>query len=435
MNKIFRMLPDENFKELLKGSSIAFLIKVLAAMLGMVLNVLITRSLGIQDSGVYFLALTIITVFVTLSRFGTDSLLVRDISSANAKEDWSRIKGIYYGACILVFGVSVFITFCLFMFSWEISVLFFARPELAEVLKWMSLAIAPVALLSLHASSLQGLKRIRDSNVVVALLTPALMIVGITGMVTAAKDFGVANVAFTYILASFIALVISHKMWVLNYPTIGSSVTKVSICNLMKDAAPLLKISILGIVISSSPMILLGLWGTNSELGAFQVSYRIAILTTFVLTAINSIFAPKLAAHFSLKEGDAVVRLIKQSTILMVGLSLPFTLVCLIWSKEILSVFGDEFRSYSIVLIVLVVGQFLNVASGSVGQILIMSGNQGKLHRAFLSSSLITLSVGAILIKCYGAIGAAISSAVGVVLVNLLAVFFVVRHVDFKMGK
>jgi O-antigen/teichoic acid export membrane protein len=97
-----------------------------------------------------------------------------------------------------------------------------------------------------------------------------------------------------------------------------------------------------------------------------------------------------------------------------------------------MAVFGEEFRKGATLLIILAIAQFINVATGSVGQILIMSGNEAKLQRAFMITAMASLSVSYFFIQEFGALGAAFSTAFGVVTVNLLAAYFVFRYV--KIG-
>ncbi len=101
-------------------------------------------------------------------------------------------------------------------------------------------------------------------------------------------------------------------------------------------------------------------------------------------------------------------------------------------TKDILLVFGSDFTNYSNVLIILALGQLINVATGSVGQILVMSGNQDKQQYSFVIGAVISSVLAVFNIYNYGAVGAAISTSIGIVIVNSISLIFVLRFIEFK---
>ncbi len=429
ISKIFNYRIDEHLEELLRGSSIALVIKVLAAVLGMILNIIITRTLGIEDSGLYFLALTIIMIMATMGRFGTDGILVKSISAAAVNNDWAEIKYVYKSSVFLVFITSLFLTIVLYASASSLSESLFNKPELGDILQLMSLSVMPIALYTLHASALQGLKKIRDSNITLVFIMPIIMVLGTLSFL---DSYGIDGLVNIYVCSSFLTLILGWFFWKNHSSKMKEINTIINISKIMHESLPLFKVSIFGVLMSASPMIFLGLWGTETELGGFQIASRIAMLTTFVLTAVNSIFAPKLSGHFSRSENNLVLPLIVKATALMFIAVSPFLLILFMFPEKILAIFGDGFEKYSTVLIVLAFGQLVNVITGSVGQVLVMSGNQEKQKNAFLIATIASILMGIYAVPKYGALGAALASSSGLIVVNLLSVLFVFRYVNFK---
>ncbi len=159
ISKIMTYKFDLHMRELLHGASIAFILKVTATILGMLLNIIITRNLGIEDSGLYFLTLAIITVALTVGRFGTNGILVRRISAAFPVNEWNKIAGIYKTSIILVVIMSLIVTVILYFIAPLLADLVFNKPELSWYLWLMSIAIMPIALSMVDAFALQGLKK------------------------------------------------------------------------------------------------------------------------------------------------------------------------------------------------------------------------------------------------------------------------------------
>ena len=70
---------------------------------------------------------------------------------------------------------------------------------------------------------------------------------------------------------------------------------------------------------------------------------------------------------------------------------------------------------------------FVNVITGSVGFLLMMSGNERLLMNNIASSALISLLLSFMLIPHYGIIGAAVATAMSVIVRNIMASYFVYR--------
>ena len=77
------------------------------------------------------------------------------------------------------------------------------------------------------------------------------------------------------------------------------------------------------------------------------------------------------------------------------------------------------------------VGQFINVATGTVFDILVMSGHERDFRRVTLFSGPLTIILCLTLIPTYGVTGAAIAKAIGLSVQNVFAVFIVKKRLGF----
>jgi len=96
-----------------------------------------------------------------------------------------------------------------------------------------------------------------------------------------------------------------------------------------------------------------------------------------------------------------------------------------------MGLFGDEFIVAGNLLVIMAIGQFINVATGSVGYLLNMSGHERDFRRVTFFSGPLTVILSFILIDQYGVLGAAIATAVGLSLQNILALFMVRKRLGF----
>jgi len=104
-----------------------------------------------------------------------------------------------------------------------------------------------------------------------------------------------------------------------------------------------------------------------------------------------------------------------------------------IFPKEILTLFGDEFDEAAIYLQILAIGQFINAITGSVGYLLSMSGNEKDLRNSSIISGLLVITLSLILVPKFNGLGAAIAVAISIAMQNLLAVHWVKKRLGINM--
>jgi O-antigen/teichoic acid export membrane protein len=109
----------------------------------------------------------------------------------------------------------------------------------------------------------------------------------------------------------------------------------------------------------------------------------------------------------------------------MVIAATPLLALMMIFPSSILSLFGPDFEAGALLLRVLSIGQFINVAAGSVGYLLIMTGHERLLSLNITLATIINLWLCLWLIPKMGPLGAAIATAVPLAFLNLLSAYFV----------
>src|SRR4029453_10222092 len=98
--------------------------------------------------------------------------------------------------------------------------------------------------------------------------------------------------------------------------------------------------------------------------------------------------------------------------------TLPLLLLLLVVPGPVLEIFGGAFDAGVTPLRILLIGQLVNVAVGSVGFILIMVGRTGWDLTVYAGSFVIDLAVAFALAPSLGARGGAIAPAVTLVVAN-----------------
>ncbi len=420
---------DAHMQEVVNGASVAFVLKVVGAALAFAANVLIARLLGAEGAGVYYIALTVTTIGAAFGRMGLDTTLLR-FTAANAElGDWAAVKGAYYRGLVLCMAASTAATLVVFLTAQPFADAVLSKPELGGPIRWMSLGIVPMAVVTLHAESLKGLKRIRDSQLVNGVIVWAIML---AFLVVLARVWGLYGVVCAYIVSACGAAVAGFLLWHAATPRLKGLEGRFESGMLLKSGVPLLWSELMTLGINWSSVLILGVWCSKTDVGVFGAALRMALLVNFILVSVNSIAAPKFAALYAKGDMEALGSTAKNSTKFVTVLAAPMLAVLVFFPAHVMRLFGPQFTAGAAVLGVLAFGQFVDVLTGPVRYLLIISGNEKILRNIVAAVTVVNLALTLTLIPYFGILGAAVATAVSIALQNLLSCYLVHRTVKIN---
>jgi O-antigen/teichoic acid export membrane protein len=194
---------------------------------------------------------------------------------------------------------------------------------------------------------------------------------------------------------------------------------------LLTSSLPLLGVVLMNQVMQALPLLLLGAWGSSSDVGLLSIAQRTAGLVSLVLIAANIIIAPKFAELYQQKDMVTLGKVARRGALLMTAMASPAILLFIVLPQWVMGLFGAEFSDGWMLLVIMAVGQLVNVMTGSVGFLLMMTGNERQLLSANFIALILSLMLAVLLIPGYAGLGAAIAAAVPLAVVNLLRVRYV----------
>ena len=134
--------------------------------------------------------------------------------------------------------------------------------------------------------------------------------------------------------------------------------------------------------------------------------------------------------HFIKKKNENII---KKLSSLFSFLSIIIFVLFLIFGKFILGFWGAEFQHAYPSLIILLIGQFFNIASGSNSLLLNITGNNRLNMFLLLFSTLLDFILAVIFIYCFNILGAALSCSITNVLFNLLKNYYCKERLGINM--
>jgi len=413
---------DVHMLEVINGAAVALVLKVLGAGLTFLFNLVLARMLGAEGAGLYFLALTVTTIATVFGRMGLDNALLRFTAANASVGDWPAVKGAYTKGMRLALIASSMSAIAMFVFASLLADKVFQKPELVIPMRWMSLAVVPMTFVMLHAQALKGLKRIRDSFIVFGVGVPAI---SLTALLLFGGSYGVKGAVWAYAFGAILTALSGVIIWHVVTPQLGKVSASFRTSELLKSSIPLFWVASLNMLINWTATFALGIWGTGEDVGIFSMASRTAMLTSLILTSVNSISAPKFAELYKKKDMVALGSTARSTAKLMTLIASPLLLLFLIAPQWVMGMFGDEFQKGGILLSILTIGQFVNVATGSVGYLLMMSGNEKLMRNNVAFVAVLSVVLNAALVPLYGAFGAVIATAVCLASQNLIAMYMV----------
>jgi O-antigen/teichoic acid export membrane protein len=190
---------------------------------------------------------------------------------------------------------------------------------------------------------------------------------------------------------------------------------------------PLFFTGVLGMVMRSVDVLMLGHFLYTKSVGIYAAAYSIAALISFLLiNSLNSIFAPMIATQYGNKQIDNIKYLYIATTRWMFYIALPIFAGLMAAREYIMGIYGYAFvEKGEKVLAILIIGQMANCLTGAVGNILSMTGHQGKELLTNVIVVIINITLNLLLIPAFGIIGAAVATSVSLIIVNGIRVAIV----------
>ena len=169
-------------------------------------------------------------------------------------------------------------------------------------------------------------------------------------------------------------------------------------------------------------MLTLGMTADFRDVGAYALASSLAMLMVLPLFTMNTVISGRIAHLHTIGDRAELQKQLTSAVKICVLLAAPIALIEILCPDRLLGFFREDFTVGSAALRILAVGQFFNIASGSVGVVLMMSGHSRDTMIATALSTAIGLVCCVLLIPPFGTVGAAIAQSAGVITFNAILV-------------
>lgn len=414
---------DSHTKEVIMKSSSSMLVRVTSMLVALLVSIFLGRTLGPDGVGIIGLSNRIATLLLVFSMFGMDNVIVKNIAIAFENKNWQEVRNNIFSAIRFNGLLALSITIIVLLFVDAIINQIFNEADLKIPFIIAISMLLPRTLSRIFAAGLKGFRKIWQSNLVNEALSLWVVGIGLIVFYQFNIEINVINVAILYALGSLFVTISIATFWKKSVFT-NRGGKKNIIFSMLPMALPMLFVSATAIIASNADAIMLGWLSNTKEVGLYHIAAKIGYMSIFFLQISNSAISPKLATLYAEKNISDMNQMVQRVTggLILIGL---FTLALFFFfGGQILTLWGESFREAYWILLIVAIGQFINISTGCSGFLLIMCG-QERLHGYI---SIIAVSVNLILnfilIPSYGAIGAAFATSITISLENILKVYF-----------
>lgn len=344
---------------------------------------------------------------------------------ANLKDDTAAAKAFLLAAVrrmLLVWATLM----CSFAGFW-----IFGATNSAPELALIATSVFCFALYRIVSDGLKAFRYVDFSVLVESSLPPltaglALFVLVLTG----------TPLTIVSVLACFtLGFVVTALVIVLRFATIlkgrGNKVSRATSIA-WREHTPFWVSALISIAFLNFPFFVLPYYADLDEIGAFALAFKLLNIATTILLLLGAIFGPKFSQLAERKDAAGARIVLAQSRKLSLAVFLPIAIGLPVLFPFVHPWFGEGFAGGIEFLLILLIGQLCNAATGLSGQFLNMSGagsTEMKIQICTVSFALLLTPFAGSL---SGAIGIAWIYSTTVVLRSLASLYFAQRILNSR---
>lgn len=397
-------------QRLISGTFWVLLGKGLGVVTSILLNAMLARLLPPAHVGAYFLIFSAITTTAALGQLGLSQAVTRLIAEGIGLYQPGRArKAIILSLTFTILATSIVsLIYVIGLGEWLANQ--WDSAHFATLAVPISIWILVYALQGVIGEIFRGFHAIHLATAFSGLIANLFVSLILLTVWLSNISFTLSDVLRVSVLAAFGAVVVSLPiLWEKFRRLETTGVDSLDSRRLLSISIPILVTNIMFIVMTQADIWILGLYRPEEEVALYGAAVRLVTKIAMPLLLVNAVVPPLIAEMYAAKKHDKLQEVLR-TTASVAGLpALLVLLIFAIFAGPILRVvYGEFYVSASRLLVILSVGQLVNVWSGSCALVLNMTG----FHKEAMLMSILTgglcLLAAFPTITHYGAIGAAV---------------------------
>lgn len=340
---------------------------------------MINNVYGVTYLGDFSIVFSALGVGIMLSRFGTENLIIKKGSYLFFRSDKFGFESLIKSSIVIITTLSSLIAiFCYYLIVRESSFFYGVNRDYAIILL---IYIVPFSLSGVLSSVSKATKKtwhypffeLGFPAFIVSLVVWFASLLGIN------LEFELFLHLYAVVNLVILILGLIYNIYILNGLSQGDKLVKDENHFPLKTTITFLALSVFAYASTNGLPFIMSYYFDNETVGQFATAFRISITVSLIVTIVNSTFVPDFAINFQEKNTLKLKESVRRSSLYLAVLCVPILIVVFYFSSEFISLFGvnDDNGDLKKILWVLLLGQLINVITGSVTPLMNMTGLHG----------------------------------------------------------
>lgn len=412
---------------LVRGSAGSLLTRVAEVLLGVLLLMLLARSLGADGLGVYAFVLALMSLLSVPTRMGLPTLVVRETARGQVTGEWGPVLGLWRWANAVAIGLSLLVALGLAMVLLADGM---EDETFRNTLLWGLLLVPLLTLLGVRSAALRGLRHLIAGMVPGQVFRPGLAVILVAGAMLIPGVVLTPDLAMGLtVVATFLAFALGTAWLYRTRPAAMMwSTPKYDVNRWFAAAWPMALTQGFEQLNRYADVLLLGVLATSADVGVYRIAAHGALLVALGLTTLNMVVAPFMTQMHARGEFHKLQKMARRVSQAALTFAVSAVLVFAVFGEWLLvMLFGPEFGAAWLPLLILGLGQVAHAGFGPTGLLLNMTGHEREVALVGAVAASLNVMFNLALIPLFGVTGAALATSASLVTLSVW-LWFVVRR-------
>lgn len=422
-------------RQLAKGSASALSMMLLGRGTTFILQVMLSRYLGVSAYGVMVLLTSLARLSQQVVGMGVSQGIVRFGACYATEKDATAMRRVVLNSILLLMIGSTISGILFWLLREKVVILLGGDPRLNSLIGVTLLLLIMLTMLSWTSGVIRSQRQAGRASLVREVITPVARVIIIAVIMIAGGQL--AGVMWGFAAGTAVALLVglfyvfqimaSTGSWELRPQDTKMKLSPRAV-TLLKVSLPMFLSGFSYTVILYVDRFMIGYYlNEPAHVGVYHAAATIAMQLNVAFMACNVMFAPMITEAYQKGDTESFGILFRRIPWWAFLLTAPLLLVAAFNAKLLMSLFGTDFIAGVSVLVILLAAQAYNVFTGPAGVVMQMTGHQNLDMYINLALVVANITLNMMLIPEYGITGAAMATMVSVVAVHTVRLMVVRR--------